>query len=108
MTLVEFFEKTAIENICASLIDMPDRIIFIGNSSIEKRTTKYKEALASKGWITPQTPRAAVKLNISGKYLCLRKRKITVPARSTAAENRTVVTASTGSVLTANCSLLAR
>ena len=50
MTLVEFFEKTAIENICASLIDMPDRIIFIGNSSIEKRTTKYKEALASKGF----------------------------------------------------------
>lgn len=50
MTYVEFFEKTAIENICASLIDMPERIIFIGNSSSEKRTKKYQDALKSKGF----------------------------------------------------------
>ncbi|MBR5451663.1 MAG: DUF1887 family protein [Clostridia bacterium] len=49
MTLVEFFEKTAIENICASLIDMPDRIVFIGNKSMEKHIARYEEILASKG-----------------------------------------------------------
>ena len=33
MTYVEFFTKTSIENICACLTDVPDRVILIGDNS---------------------------------------------------------------------------
>lgn len=51
MTLIEFFEKDAIENICSSLTKTPDRVILIGDKLklMQQHAENYKEILSSRG-----------------------------------------------------------
>lgn len=51
MTYIEFFDKNAIENICACLIDTPQRVIFIGSSADEmnRHIANYKRVLGGRG-----------------------------------------------------------
>ncbi len=54
MTLIELFDKSAIDNVAPALCCRPDRIIYIGDNSklMEKRTKIYKEIFAKKGMRT--------------------------------------------------------
>ena len=51
MTLIEFFEKDAIENICSSLTKVPDRVILIGDKLklMQRQAKNYRDILTSKG-----------------------------------------------------------
>lgn len=51
MTLIEFFEKDAIENICSSLTKAPDRVILIGDKLklMQRHAENYKVILSSRG-----------------------------------------------------------
>lgn len=51
MTLIEFFEKDAVENICSSLTKAPDRVILIGDKSklMQKHAENYRKILSSRG-----------------------------------------------------------
>lgn len=51
MTLIEFFEKDAIENICSSLTKAPNRVILIGDKLklMQRQAENYKEILSSRG-----------------------------------------------------------
>ena len=51
MTLIEFFEKDAIENICSSLLEPPDRVIMIGDNLklIRRYAENYKIILSERG-----------------------------------------------------------
>lgn len=51
MTYIEFFDKTAVENICACLTDVPERVIFIGDNSkiMKKHITNYESIFAARG-----------------------------------------------------------
>lgn len=51
MTFVEFFDKTASENIGACLTCVPDRVIFIGNNSklMKKHIANYEKVFTERG-----------------------------------------------------------
>ena len=51
MTLIEFFEKDAIENICSSLTKAPERVVLIGDKLklMQRHAENYKEILLSRG-----------------------------------------------------------
>lgn len=51
MTYVEFFDKTSIENICACLTYVPDRVICIGDSSkmIDSHFEHYRKIFSDRG-----------------------------------------------------------
>lgn len=51
MTLIEFFEKNATENICSSLTRAPERVIFIGDNAklMQKHAARYKAVLSARG-----------------------------------------------------------
>lgn len=51
MTYVEFFDKTACENICSCLTHLPERVIFIGTNSkhITKAISKYSRVFKDRG-----------------------------------------------------------
>lgn len=50
MTLIEFFEKDAIENICSSLVKTPERVVLIGDrKAAQKHMERYKVVLSAKG-----------------------------------------------------------
>ena len=51
MTLVEFFEKDAIENICSSLIKKPDRVVLLGDNKkrMEAHAERYQRILRDRG-----------------------------------------------------------
>lgn len=51
MTYVEFFEKDAVENICACLIHVPERVILIGDSLklMQRHVERYKHLFAQRG-----------------------------------------------------------
>lgn len=51
MTYVEFFDKVALENICACLTYIPDRVIYIGDNSklMKKHITNYENFFAARG-----------------------------------------------------------
>ncbi len=51
MTLVEFFEKDAIENVCSSLTKAPERVILLGDKLrlMQKHAERYKTILESRG-----------------------------------------------------------
>ena len=51
MTLIEFFEKDAIENICSSLTKAPDRVILIGDKLklMQRQAENYKAILSARG-----------------------------------------------------------
>lgn len=50
MTYIEFFTKTATENICACLANVPDRVVMVGyNNLMELHAERYKKILAERG-----------------------------------------------------------
>lgn len=51
MTIIEFFDKTAIENILSTLLCAPDRVIFVGNNrkQMKRAIEKYREVLDGRG-----------------------------------------------------------
>lgn len=51
MTFVEFFDKNAIENICACLVNKPDKVIFLGTGSgkMKKHVERYKKIFSERG-----------------------------------------------------------
>lgn len=51
MTYIEFFEKTAAENICACLASVPDRVILLGDKLklLQKHAQRYQELFANRG-----------------------------------------------------------
>ena len=51
MTLIEFCEKDAIENICSSLIKVPERVILLGDRQkhMQKHAERYKAMLQARG-----------------------------------------------------------
>ncbi|MBE6666392.1 MAG: DUF1887 family protein [Ruminococcaceae bacterium] len=54
MTIVEFYDKTSIENIASALLCKPDKVIFVGNDSkqMEKSKRIYEDILRSRGIAT--------------------------------------------------------
>ena len=51
MTFVEFFDKTAAENVCAALAFPPERVILIGDSTkqMQKAADRYSRIFAERG-----------------------------------------------------------
>ncbi len=51
MTYIEFFDKTAAENICASLANAPTRVVLVGDKMklLQKHAERYKELFLSRG-----------------------------------------------------------
>lgn len=52
MTFVEFFDKDAIENICACLVHKPDKVIFIGSGKKEimrNHIERYEKIFSNRG-----------------------------------------------------------
>ncbi len=74
MTLIEFFDRAAIENIAPALCCRPDRIIFVGDSTkkMGKCVDAYREVLERKGIYAEIVCRAVSKNNLSGivEFLC--------------------------------------
>ncbi len=52
MTYIEFFNNVAIENVCACLTDVPQRVIYIGRDTgiIESKIKKYKRVFSDRGY----------------------------------------------------------
>jgi len=40
MTFIEFFDKTCVENICACLSQIPERVIFLGDKKKNSNPTQ--------------------------------------------------------------------
>lgn len=51
MTYIEFFDTSAVENICECLVEKPDRVILVGDNKkkLEKHARRYHEIFADKG-----------------------------------------------------------
>lgn len=51
MTVIEFFDKTCIENMLSAMLCKPDRVVYLGHSKkvIDKSLDAYREVLASRG-----------------------------------------------------------
>jgi len=51
LTIIEFFDKTAIENMLSALLCKPDRVVYIGHNrkQIEKCLEAYREVLTTRG-----------------------------------------------------------
>lgn len=51
MTIIEFFDKTAIENMLSALHCQPDRVVYIGDSTkrMNRSMKGYREVLAARG-----------------------------------------------------------
>lgn len=49
MTIIEFFDKNAVENMLSALLCSPDKVIFIGNSKKQMETAKRNYELVLKG-----------------------------------------------------------
>lgn len=51
MTYIEFFDKTLIENICASLTNPPERVILVGDKKklLESQAQRYTRILHTRG-----------------------------------------------------------
>lgn len=67
MTFVEFFDKNAVENICACLVHKPDRVIFFGTGSnkMKKHVERYKKLFSERGVeIEFATPKAVTQNNL--------------------------------------------
>ena len=52
MTYIEFFDKTLVENICASLTNPPERVILIGDKkkTLESQAQRYSKILLERGF----------------------------------------------------------
>lgn len=66
MTVIEFFEKDASENICTCLTKPPDRILFIGDKKkqMQKHLERYKSVLLGRGIETELLCRTVNKNNM--------------------------------------------
>ncbi len=66
MTIIEFFDKTAIENIAGALLCAPERVIFVGDNQrrMAKSIALYEELLAAKGIGTALGYKAVNKNNL--------------------------------------------
>ncbi len=51
MTIIEFFDKTAIENMLSALLCQPDQVIFVGHNrkQMERCLPAYRQVLADRG-----------------------------------------------------------
>ncbi|MBO7215562.1 MAG: DUF1887 family protein [Clostridia bacterium] len=51
MTFIEFFDKTCVENICACLSAIPERVIFLGDKKkeLDAHATRYEKLFAERG-----------------------------------------------------------
>lgn len=51
MTYIEFFDKTSSENICACLVNVPDRVIMLGSKMklLQKHAERYTKILENRG-----------------------------------------------------------
>lgn len=52
MTYIEFFDKTASENVCACLTHIPDRVIYLGNNAklMQKHIANYERVFFARGF----------------------------------------------------------
>ncbi len=60
MTYIEFYDKTASENICACLVNVPDRVILIGDNSkrLDRHCKYYHSFFLRKGYDVEFTHRS--------------------------------------------------
>ncbi len=51
MTYIEFLDKTAAENICATLANVPDRVVFVGDKLklLQSHVDRYKKVFLNRG-----------------------------------------------------------
>ncbi len=51
MTYIEFFDHTAVENICACLVNPPERVVLIGDKGklLQRHAQRYQELFANRG-----------------------------------------------------------
>lgn len=51
MTLIEFFDESVAENLCSSLLHLPDRVVFIGHNRkiMERHAQRYRSFFRDKG-----------------------------------------------------------
>ncbi len=68
MTYIEFFDKTATENICACLCKTPERVIFVGKDrkQMERFVENYKQILTNRGQKTQFIIQALSRNNLDG------------------------------------------
>lgn len=74
MTYIEFFDKTAIENMCGCLTKAPDRVIFIGDKSkvMKKAVARYSRVMEDRGYQVEFIVKTVNRNNLGGiiKLLC--------------------------------------
>ena len=52
VTYIEFLVKNAVDNICASLMDRPERVVFLGDNrkQLERNVALYRDVFARRGY----------------------------------------------------------
>lgn len=73
MTYVEFFDKPFIENICVSLIKIPDRIVLVGGDKnvLEKHKERYEKLFIARGHRVEFVLKGVNKNNLNNIVECL-------------------------------------
>ena len=68
MTYIEFFEKHSVENLCACLVNCPDRVILIGDNykQMSRHSERYKIIFRERGKDIEFICKSINKYNISG------------------------------------------
>lgn len=68
MTYIEFFDKTASENVCACLTNPPERLILVGDKQkvLKKHAERYQELFANRGHQVEVICRSINKNNMQG------------------------------------------
>ncbi len=67
MTYIEFFTQEAVENTCACLTTVPDKVILIGESSklLEKHLDKYRKLFKARGHSVEFVPKSVTKYDLN-------------------------------------------
>lgn len=75
MTIVEFFDKTAIENVAGALLCAPEAVVFVGGSrrKMERSAQYYRRALLCRGIKTEFSFCTVNKNNLQNIYTTLEK-----------------------------------
>ena len=65
MTVIEFFDKNAIENMLSALCCQPDRVLFVGQNrtQMEKSVEKYRRVLRDRGLTVELLPPKSINRN---------------------------------------------
>lgn len=73
MTYVEFFDRDAIENVCACLSYAPDRVIFVGDNSrlMKRHAENYRRVFDARGYETEILVRSVVKNDLDSAVAVL-------------------------------------